>query len=101
TCRGDLDPQPCDSCSPDRVRARSRRTALSETERNRPRRSLGSPSDVRHPSDTRRHLGATQGLPAVSLALLRLLEQPLGEVVLDAALRQSLENSRLPRASTL
>ena len=46
--------------------------------------------------DARRQLGAAQGLPQLSLVVLRLLAEPIGRLVLDAALRQPREDARLP-----
>ncbi len=43
----------------------------------------------------RRQLGAAEGVPELQLGVLRLLPQPLCEVVLDAALRQPGEGARL------
>ena len=46
--------------------------------------------------DDRRHVGAAQGVPQLQLVVLRLLAEPVGDVVLDAALRQPLEDARVP-----
>src|SRR5205814_2975071 len=47
--------------------------------------------------DARRHLAAAEGLPQLRVVLLRYLQEPIGELVLDAALRQPAEDARLPR----
>jgi hypothetical protein len=40
---------------------------------------------------------ALEGVPQLPLVLLRLLAEPLGDVVLDAALREPEEDARVPR----
>ena len=51
--------------------------------------------------DARRQLGAAQGLPQLSLVVLRLLAEPFGRLVLDAAVRESSEDARLPAPQAL
>ena len=46
----------------------------------------------------RRNLAAAQGLPQLRLELLRLLEEPLRELVLDADLRQPAQDAGVPPA---
>ena len=43
----------------------------------------------------RRQLGAAEGVPELQLGVLRLLAEPVREVVLDAALREPREGPRL------
>ena len=48
--------------------------------------------------DARRELGAAEGVPQLPLVVLRQVAEPLGHVVLDAALRQPHEDARVPEA---
>ena len=44
------------------------------------------------------HLAAAQGLPELPLGVLRRVEEPLGHVVLDAAVREPPQDEALPHA---
>jgi hypothetical protein len=44
-------------------------------------------------------LAALEGMPQLLLVVLRLLAEPLGHLVLDAALRQSHQDARVPQPS--
>ncbi len=48
--------------------------------------------------DARRFVGPAQGLPQLPLVVLRRLAEPVGDLVLDAALRQSREDAHVPHA---
>src|SRR5205085_1944732 len=76
-----------------RAPARTRRRRPGRLRRRRPARSRRR---RRVRSDPRGNLAPTQGLPQLQVGLLRLLQEPLRELVLDAALRQPAEDARLP-----
>ena len=48
--------------------------------------------------DARRDVGAAEGVPELPLVLLRPLAEPLGHLVLDAALREPAEDAGVPQA---
>src|SRR6266540_6553378 len=68
------------------------RTPPPRRRRRRPKRNHGH----RARGHARRQLGAAEGMPQLPLVLLRLLAKPLGNLVLDAALRQPHKDARLP-----
>ena len=51
---------------------------------------------VRARGDARRQLGAAEGVPQLPLVVLRLFAEPVGRVVLDAAVREPCEDAGLP-----